>query len=88
MKLDRSRFLIVHGADPVAWAKRWGIVPYVGTCSECGAQTETTIPFATSELRGLMSPPCTCGNVATPYCVLGAKVDLLKQRLRSQPRRK
>lgn len=75
---DRSRFLVVHGADPKAWAERHGIEPFVGECSDCGARAETTLPFMTADLRGLKAPPCACGNENTPYCVVGAKRDILE----------
>lgn len=67
---DRSRFLVIHGQDPKRWAARFDIAPVMHPCSHCGAECVTSIPFACGQLRGLMSPPCACGNVNTPYCLV------------------
>jgi hypothetical protein len=69
---DRRRWLIAHGADPVMWAKRWGIEPGSAPCYFCKAELSTTIPFAVGHLRGMMAPPCACGNANGPYCVVSA----------------
>lgn len=77
--LDRSKLLACHGVNPERWADRWGIEPFTAACQDCGATTITSVPFACGELRGLMAPPCeACGNEVTPYCVVGARRDLLE----------
>ena len=68
--LSRSRFLVIHGADPQRWARRWDLEQYTRPCSRCGAMLTTSIPFASGTLRGLKAPPCECGNERTPYCVV------------------
>jgi len=68
--MNRESFLVVHGQNPKRWASRFGIEPFTGPCSRCGAECTTSIPFACEQLRGLMSPPCACGNANTPYCLV------------------
>ena len=70
--MNRKNFMRVLGADPNEWAHRYGIEPFGGECSECGAPTYTDIPFTSvnGELRGLLSPECRCGNKNTPYCLV------------------
>ena len=68
--MNRERFLVVHGQGARRWAERFGIEPVIAPCSECGGTCVTSIPFACEQLRGLMSPPCACGNEATPYCLV------------------
>lgn len=72
MKLDlsRRRFLLVRGQTPERWAERYGIEPFTHPCDVCGAALTTSIPFAANTLRGLLAPPCACGNLNTPYCVV------------------
>ena len=65
--MTRERFLVVHGVTAEQWARRYDIEPFSHPCSKCGRTCETTIPFAHGTLRGLMSPPCECGNELTPY---------------------
>lgn len=76
--LDRDRFLLVLGQDPEAWAARFGIEPFTHPCDGCGEPLSTTLPFASGELRGLIAPRCACGNDAPPYCVVGARRDVLE----------
>lgn len=74
--MDRSRFLLVMGADPTRWAARYGIEPFSHPCNQCGTELSTTIPFAFQSLRGLMAPQCaTCGNAHTPYCAVSSCAD-------------
>lgn len=73
----RSRWLFVHGVTTAEWCERWDLEPYTRECGECGRPCTTTEPFAVGELRGLASPPCECGNVNTPYCLVRARGDLL-----------
>ena len=68
---DRSRFMLVLGADPVKWAKRYDILPFTHPCSRCGAQTTTSIAFASGNCRGLIAPQCECGHPSPPYCIVG-----------------
>lgn len=68
--LNRSRFLTIYGVTAEAWAERHDLESFTHPCPECGADCTTTIPFASGQLRGLMSPPCACGNERTPYCVV------------------
>lgn len=75
--MNPARFLIVLGADPARWAKRYDIEPYSGTC-RCGRPVTTTIPFARGVLRGLIAPWCPCGSVSRPYCVVSASGDLIE----------
>lgn len=67
---NRERFLVIHGADPKEWAQRFDIEPFTRPCRVCGVALTTSIPFASGQFRGLMSPPCSCGNKNTPYCVV------------------
>lgn len=68
--------LVLHGFDPVAWAKRWGIEVKPVACYHCGAMLELTLPFVRGTLRGLVAPPCACGghvgNSNPPYCEVRA----------------
>lgn len=68
--MNRKHFLILYGVDPVRWARRWGLEPFTHPCSECGALLTTTLPFARDTLRGIIAPPCACGNTCTPYEVV------------------
>lgn len=68
--MPRRRWLIAYGVDPVRWARRWGIEPFSYPCSLCGVELATTLPFVVGDLRGLVAPPCTCGNQRTPYAVI------------------
>jgi hypothetical protein len=88
--MDRARFILVLGADPVKWAKRWGIEPGSAPCYFCKAELTTSIPFAVDGLRGLVAPTCACGNKNTPYCVVAAKGGDILEALYppSKPRRK
>lgn len=70
MLLGRNRFVTLPGTDPVRWAARYGIRSYTGPCHACGAMLTTSLPFAHGSLRGLVAPPCACGNTSTPYCVV------------------
>lgn len=69
---DRDKFLLLHGACPCKWAKRWGIEPFTTECYRCGAPATSSIPFAAGSLRGLIAPVCTCGHPTPPYCVVRA----------------
>lgn len=62
--------LVVHGITAEEWMARYGVEPFSHPCSECGRTCTTTIHFAQGELRGLQSPPCVCGNKATPYALV------------------
>jgi hypothetical protein len=74
--LDRSAWLLVHGADPVRWAKRYGIEPFTAPCYGCDAPLTTSIPFACENLRGLVAPACGCGTDARPpYGVVAVDGD-------------
>ena len=66
----RENFLAVHGITAEHWAARYGIEPFSHPCHESGATLSTTAPFAVGQLRGLMAPPCACGNANTPYCLV------------------
>jgi hypothetical protein len=68
--VNRKRFLRVLGTTAEDWARRYEIIPVEHPCGVCGAPCKTTLPFAIGELRGLMSPPCKCGNKKTPYCLV------------------
>lgn len=68
--INRERFLVVHGQDPKLWATRFDIQPIAAPCSRCEAACITSVPFASGQLRGLMSPRCACGNENTPYCLV------------------
>jgi len=67
---SREKFLRIHGVTAEAWASRYGLEPSVYPCSECGAPCVMSVPFAVGQLRGLMCPPCACGNANTPYCLV------------------
>jgi hypothetical protein len=62
----KPRF-IVHGVTAEAWSKRWGVSIFEHPCTSCGRPRRTTIPFAQGTLRGLMAPPCACGNIKGPF---------------------
>ncbi len=66
----RRAWLFVHGLDPAKWARRFGIEPFAYPCSLCGALLTTSLPFLVGALRGLVAPPCACGNELTPYAVV------------------
>jgi hypothetical protein len=68
--LDRSQFLVVHGAYPKAWADRYGIEPFTQPCYNCDAPMTTSIPFACGAFRGLVAPECRCGEDFPPYCAV------------------
>ena len=65
-------FMVVHGQDPDAWARRYGLEPESVECHECGAEKRTTIPFFHGEYRGLMAPPCPCGSKSRTWCLVRA----------------
>lgn len=69
---NRSKFLIVYGADPVKWAKRYDIEPFSHPCYHCGIIQTTTIPFACGRLRGLLATAHEChGEMRRPpYCIV------------------
>ena len=67
---NRAKFLIAHGADPVAWARRYDLLPFSHLCGDCGVELETTLPFVAGDLRGLIAPECACGAKNPPYCVV------------------
>jgi hypothetical protein len=62
--------LLIYGADPVRWANRWGLVPFSTPCLACGRLKHTSIPFVRHQMRGLMAPPCECGDPARTYCIV------------------
>lgn len=68
--MTRDHFLLVHGQDPDAWARRYDIEPFTHPCWRCGASLTTALPFASGSLRGLVAPACACGNTLTPYCIV------------------
>jgi hypothetical protein len=68
--MNRDRFLLVLGANPTAWAARFEIEPFTAACRRCKRALTTSQPFAYGQLRGLLAPPCACGNKNTPYCVV------------------
>lgn len=68
--IGRDGWIYPVGVSAESWAKRYGIEPFSTTCYTCGAMLESTVPFAKGTLRGLTSPPCACGNLNPPYCVV------------------
>lgn len=68
----RSRWLLVHGADPLKWARRYEIEPFSHPCYYCGVVQSTTIPFAAGGLRGMVAPSHECHGQhrEPPYCVV------------------
>ena len=78
--LSPSRTLVVHGVSEAAWCARWGIVPFEHPCGQCGAPRRTSVPAAEGNLRGLLAPPCSCGNTERMYCVVSATSNLLARR--------
>lgn len=74
---ERSRFLLVLGADPKRWAARFGIRPFTHPCGRCGRMLTTSIPFACGTFRGLISPQCLCGNDRPPYGIVRRDGDLI-----------
>jgi len=68
--MHRERFLIVHGVSAEHWAARYELEPSTHPCYVCGEPLTTSQPFAIDSLRGLVAPPCTCGNQSTPYCIV------------------
>jgi hypothetical protein len=65
--VNRKKFLVVHGADPKRWCERHDLEFYTRPCSDCGAPCTTSVPFASGQFRGLLSPQCACGNKNTPF---------------------
>lgn len=70
--MNRELFLRILGVDAKRWAARYGIEPFAYPCRSCGTMLTTSVPFAYRTLRGLLAPPCQCGNTRTPYCVVRA----------------
>jgi len=69
--LTRTRWLrLLHGADPEAWRRRFGMEPFSAPCGECGRVLTASVPFAVGEARGLEAPRCECGNERTPYSMV------------------
>lgn len=68
--LDRSKFLLVIGGDPVRWAKRYGIEPFTHPCKTCGRPLTTDTPFRYGKHSGLIAAPCVCGDTAPPYALI------------------
>lgn len=68
--VDVSKILVPHGVSPESWVKRYGLEPFHCPCQQCGSVLITNIPFACQSLRGLISPPCACGEKHRPYCVV------------------
>lgn len=68
----RATFLLVLGADPERWARRYGIAPFTHPCAGCGASCTTSIPFAAGDHRGLIAPVCACGHPTPPYALVRA----------------
>ena len=81
--MNRTRFLLVLGADPVRWARRFDIVPFSHPCSRCGAELTTSVPFIYDDMRGLVAPTCACGNERTPYGMVRAHGDILTSKATS-----
>jgi hypothetical protein len=78
--------LLIHGADPVAWAKRWGIeIPDPVPCYHRGALLTLDVPFVRGTLRGLTARECACGghgeNSRPPYCEVRADGGVVLQDL-------
>lgn len=74
--IARKGWLLVPGADPVAWAKRHGLEPPTDlACFACGAPQTLSVPFAWRNLRGLVAPACECGHPTPPYCVVAASLE-------------
>lgn len=69
---SRATFLRVLGADPVRWAKRYGIASFTHPCAGCGTPSTTSIPFAAGDHRGLIAPACACGHPTQPYALVRA----------------
>lgn len=63
--------LLIHGADPVKWAQRWGIdIPEPVMC-DCGRLKRCDVPYAQGDWRGIQASPCVCGDGSVaPYCVV------------------
>jgi len=66
--LNRDRFLRIMTADPERWASKHDLEQFDAPCQKCGAKLTASVPFATKTARGLIAPPCACGNMVTPYC--------------------
>jgi len=71
--MNRSRFMIVaHGVSAKRWIQRYGLEPFTVPCTDCGALLTTSIPIAYRQLRGLITPQCSCGSSDRPYCFVRA----------------
>lgn len=68
--LPQHRFFRIYGVNPNAWAKRHDIEPHRGPCERCGTERTTSIPFVYKRAYGLLTPPCACGEVEGPYCIV------------------
>lgn len=91
MIVSSDDFLVIHGQDPEAWAKKHELEPITATCRHCGRERRTTIPFAAADgIRGLMAPPCPCGSQARTYCMVRDPRwgDLLDPRLAAKRKRR
>lgn len=65
-----TRYVRIHGVSTCTWAKRYNIDPFSVDCPGCGARKETTIPIADGPLRGLLAPPCPCGDTSRTYALV------------------
>lgn len=62
----------IHGLSLEKFCKKYDLVPFTGSCEDCGREKTTSIPArGKNGYVGLLSPPCECGseNIA-PYVVL------------------
>ena len=77
--MDRSTWLVAHGVDAAAWARKYEIKPATVRCDDCGEDQTTSIPFAGPRgARGLVAPLCACGEGKKgrpPYCVVVARLE-------------
>lgn len=77
---ERGKWVAVHGVSVEKWMKRFGVEPFSAPCEKCGRERTASIPIAYAEFRGLLAPPCECGNDGNMHCVVvdPRKGDLLE----------
>lgn len=57
----RRRF-VVYGYPLEKWMKKYQLKVFSHPCIQCSKPRLTTLPFFNKNDRGLMAPPCSCGE--------------------------
>ena len=68
--IGSTRRIYPVGVTQEQWTRRYGVLPFDGSCPRCGQPCTTSRPFASGEIRGLVAPDCACGHTRMPYAVV------------------